>query len=211
MKKILIVILFVLNAKTTITAQNNPIKKDSVSKSFYNNEVNGFVKSCNEHSTLIIEGKIIGHLRRIIDNLTNKDGGNFYELYLIKPISVLKGNTDTTKTYQIILKGGSYFYGFIDKSDTLTQIIYSSFEEESYNEVPQSGIFFINETITPSPNPIRCMDCPDTKARAFNTIFPNSILVDYRGCLNFGRKQFPREKVLKFLLEKFNLSATPLK
>jgi len=163
-------------------------------------------KGLIERSTLIIEGKIIEAKGPILDN--NSKGGYYYGLYKIKPIAVLKGNTDSTKTYQFLIKRGEYNFEIHDG-----QYCSNYFLNPSENAwiIPDNGIFFINETPTTIKNNF-LLEMPDFKLVPIDlfSLFPASMMVDFKNCINFGKK-YPKEKTLKYLQDKFGLAAVPLK
>lgn len=178
-------LLLVLIVRTAALAQQEPFDEVMV-KDFIN------------HSTLIIEGKRIDMKYPILN------AGHYYYLILIKPTSVLSGSCDSSKTYSILIKEGSYS---ISSDSVLLEdpIIY-----DPPIDIPQYGIFFINENPPPFPNNIQTQEhngkiIPTT----FNKIFPNATYVNFTYGINYAHSRSPKEKTLQFLLDKFNLKAKP--
>ncbi|MBI5220204.1 MAG: hypothetical protein HY958_14865 [Bacteroidia bacterium] len=200
MKKIYILLLFVLIVSTTAFAQK------SFSPIFMNEQGQ---KELIERSTLIVEGKLIKGKNQLLDN--NSKEGYFYYLGVIKPTAVLKGNTDTTKTYQFLIKKGTYGFMFntiTRQYDTLGGVGLNPYHGGGAS-IPDYGIFFINEKPAPVASTFRKIE-HDGKVTPIDlySLFPNAIFVGYDYGINY--KKYPKEQTLKYLQEKFNLKAMPL-
>src|ERR1017187_8436538 len=128
---------------------------------------------------LAFEGKIVDK-KTIVVPEKDKDVGAIYMLYLIQPTAVFKGQTDSTKRYEILVEDGYYVGSFKQRYGPPVRAI-----------VPENGIFFLGKEITQ----------PD-----YCTSFSNAI--DRWYSLAIGYQTHPRDEVFKFFDEKYNLKPT---
>ncbi len=195
MKKINTLLLFVLIIRTTASAQEL-FNETRVKHAIYN-------------STLIIEGKVISG-KRILLNRTSKPlySGDSYYLAVIKPTAVLSGNSDSTKTYQVLIENGNYSI----QTDSTVIVVPNS---GGIPYVPQYGIFFIKENPISFPDNVQILE-PNGKiiTTGFNTLFPNAAKVKFVYGIayvisNRGQTLNKKEQILQLLLDKFNLKPKP--
>ena len=201
MKKINVLLLFVLIVRTATIAQTPFDPFNHISEKWQKNLIEG--------STLIIEGKIIKGKYYLYDNSSSV--GYFYGLCVIKPTAVLKGNTDTTKTYQVLVKLGEYAFMFNDvtgKYDTTGGVGINP--SDNIVSVPGSGIYFINENLAPITISFR-QESNSGKLAAVDlySLFPNAMMVGFNYGIQYDKKNL-KDNVLKFLLDKHNLEVKPL-
>lgn len=201
MKKINILLLLVLIVRTAAIAQEKfyPIDRNEKEQ-----------KELIERSTLIIEGKRTKSKGRLYGN-NEAWGAYYYILYEIKPTSVLKGNADSAKTYLFLIKSGECTFAVNGDTHQYEENFGCINPYENAGFIPEYGIFFINEKTTPVANAYRKME-KDGKLTPIdlNSLFPNAIMVGFEYCISYG-KEYPKDKVLKFLLDKHKLEAVPLK
>ena len=200
MKKINVLLLFVLIVRAATIAQT-PFDPNRFSEKWQKNLI--------ERSTLIIEGKIIKVKYYFYDN--NSKRGYFYYLCVVKPTAVLKGNTDSTKSYQFLIKLGEFDFMFNDvtgKYDTTGGVGINP--SDNIVSVPGSGIYFINENHTPVTNSFY-QESNSGKLVAVDlySLFPNAMMVGFNYGIQYDKKN-PKDNVLKFLLDKHNLEVKPL-
>ena len=164
-----------------------------------------WLKQQIEKSTLIIEGEIMKEKNEIYRQ-HNKYAGGIYTLYMIKPKTVLKGNADTTKLYQLLNEEGEYSYAIGNNEIDTTSMTIS---DKGVMNIPKRAIFFINERPAAFNSQVKTVLSGKLTYLDVYTIFPEAIYTDCY--MNIDLTKYSREKVLNFLLKKFNLSATPLK
>ena len=204
MKKVLLIIILIFVIKTTSIAQISPNKMDTSDYKMDTTDQK-WLKKQIEQSTLIIEGKVVMKKNGIYQQI-NELAGSIYTLYVIKPIITLKGNTDTTKLYQLINEEGEYSYAIRnDKIDTNSM----STSYAGVMNIPQYAVFFISEHPAAFNSRVKTISNGIPTYLDLYTIFPEAIYTDCK--TNIDLTAYSREKIFKFLLEKFNLSATPLK
>ena len=141
-----------------------------------------FIKTSIETNQLVFEGEIVNSKRILYQQDKDYDMGTVFLLYLIKPTAVFKGQTDSTKRYEILLRWGSY-----------TNSSLGSFTTPDQNRVivPKNGIFFFGKEI---------------KQPDYCEPYNNAIDRFFTWSINY--QSYPREDVLNFFDEKYNLKPT---
>ena len=199
MKKINILLLFILIVSSAAFTQENfyPISlNDEGQRKLVNN------------STLIIEGKKIISKGPILEN--NSGNGSYYSLCTIKPTAVLKGTTDTSKTYQFLVKKGSFSFFIVTETGQYGNDYHLNHYGEAAVIIPDYGIFFINENIAPLKNNY-WLEMSRSKLVPVDlySLFPNAKMICLKDYISYGKK-YPKEKTLKYLSDKLSLKATQL-
>jgi hypothetical protein len=187
MKKIVtILVIAILFSRIVTIAQQTPsqqildvYKLDS-----------SFIKSKMDKSETVIDGDVISTkdiLQKTFVDKDNEESGNWYVLYLIKPTSVLKGDVDSSKKYEVLVQVGSYNrsqWGLIK-----TPFKYCGIGSGNYS-FPIHGTYFLS----------RMINIPD-----YCTPFPNSFHVNYSWYINYDDPTNSKNEVLKFFDEKLNI------
>ena len=200
MKKNILLLLLMLCLRLFAYTQTPMLNKDT-NEFKANNE---WMKEKIDSSTLIFEGQIKSWKYNLLDKKSNQ-GGDLYYIAVLKPLSTLKGNADTTKEYYVLVKKGKYNY-VRNKSGQFDSTGYYFIPQGEENiEIPEKGIYFANEKKIKLPN----FASLNTSSHDTSRSDVKSIYVNFNTSINLA--YFSREKTLKFLLEKFNLIATPLK
>ncbi|OFX39148.1 MAG: hypothetical protein A2X08_09875 [Bacteroidetes bacterium GWA2_32_17] len=198
MKKINVLLLFVLIVRAATIAQT-PFDPFNLMNEKWQKNLIG-------RSTLIIEGKIIKG-NSLYDN--NSRVGYYYGLCVIKPTAVLKGNTDTTKTYQILVKVGEYTFDIHDDTGQYGPG-FNINPSDNRVSVPNSGIYFINENFALITISFRQEKSNGQLAAVdLYSLFPNAMMVGFNYGIQYDKKNL-KDNVLKFLLDKHNLEVKPL-
>jgi hypothetical protein len=148
------------------------------------------IKSKMDKSATVIDGDVISTkdiLQKTFVDKDNEESGNWYVLYLIKPNSVLKGDVDSSKKYEVLVQIGTYNrsqWGLIK-----TPIKYCGIGSGNYS-FPIHGTYFLSSMI----------NIPD-----YCTPFSNSTHVTYSWYINYDDPTNSKDEVLKFFDEKLNI------
>jgi hypothetical protein len=149
-----------------------------------NEAVEKGIKAYVDKSTYVIEGKLLSQKEILTPAIDGGDGvlvGSIYELLLIKPTVVLKGNVDTSTTFEYLVHTGGYTMndGYPLKSEASD--IYGFWIND---------IYFFSAEIKP---PDYCQP------------YTNATHVNFLQSLRFKDFKNGREALMKFFEEKLNI------
>ena len=138
-----------------------------------------------KHSSLIIKGQVIAKKNILRKNSDVRNSGQWFTLYLVKPLAVLKGDCDSSNTFQFLKLSGSY--------DSIeNEVSLQPFKDGAVSP-PQFGIYFLNGNAASLDE---------------NQSFPNAVFVGYLwGITCSGDKN---DKTIKDLKDKYSLNYVPL-